>query len=384
MIYHTLKFILNSKIVNKIRVLILGFFSVLSVTVSSVLVVLITKYVVNALDTSTEPKTLYIVIVSLLSVLFLTLLMESYFKSMFMLEVVKIRFKFLTDVGVSATEVEYEKTESKEYLATLNKAKNNSSNNSIGIAGFLITGHNILINLSKLISYSVILASLNIVLPFSIVLIVILTTVFNVKLGKLVYRQEIVIGEIYREKSYYIDSIYDYRTAKEYRLYSFDTLILDKINSTIERIFSKTKKNERSIFKYDVFKNIILLLFALSVIVICVNMLYFSEINLGEFTLYITSISLVATLINEFSKNYMLLKNRAVDVCLLEDVINDSQNSEEECGVDIDSVDKIEFVDVYFKYPNAIEYALENISLVLDNNNKYVIVGENGSGKKHL
>lgn len=41
----------------------------------------------------------------------------------------------------------------------------------------------------------------------------------------------------------------------------------------------------------------------------------------------------------------------------------------------------IEFKNVFFKYANSNNYALENISILIESNKSYAIVGENGSGK---
>lgn len=42
---------------------------------------------------------------------------------------------------------------------------------------------------------------------------------------------------------------------------------------------------------------------------------------------------------------------------------------------------KIEFKNVYFKYPGSDEYALKNFSMELNIGEKLAIVGMNGSGK---
>lgn len=42
---------------------------------------------------------------------------------------------------------------------------------------------------------------------------------------------------------------------------------------------------------------------------------------------------------------------------------------------------RIEFRDVYFKYPNAEEWALKHVNLTIDQGTSLVVVGKNGSGK---
>ena len=48
------------------------------------------------------------------------------------------------------------------------------------------------------------------------------------------------------------------------------------------------------------------------------------------------------------------------------------------------SIEKIDFVDVSFKYPTNENYALKHISFSVNKGEKIAIVGENGAGKTTL
>lgn len=50
----------------------------------------------------------------------------------------------------------------------------------------------------------------------------------------------------------------------------------------------------------------------------------------------------------------------------------------------IDSIYKIEFKNVYYKYPSSNQYSLKNINMKIDSNEKILILGKNGSGKTTL
>nr|WP_236887070.1 ATP-binding cassette domain-containing protein [Clostridioides difficile] len=50
----------------------------------------------------------------------------------------------------------------------------------------------------------------------------------------------------------------------------------------------------------------------------------------------------------------------------------------------IDSIEKIEFKNVFFKYKKEQDYILKNINLVLEKGTSFAIVGLNGSGKTTL
>lgn len=50
----------------------------------------------------------------------------------------------------------------------------------------------------------------------------------------------------------------------------------------------------------------------------------------------------------------------------------------------LDEIEKLEFKDVSFKYPNSQSYSLKNVSFVLNKGEKLGIIGSTGSGKTTL
>lgn len=48
------------------------------------------------------------------------------------------------------------------------------------------------------------------------------------------------------------------------------------------------------------------------------------------------------------------------------------------------TIEKVEFIDVSFKYPGSEKYALKDINVVLDGKKNYAVVGKNGAGKSTL
>ena len=50
----------------------------------------------------------------------------------------------------------------------------------------------------------------------------------------------------------------------------------------------------------------------------------------------------------------------------------------------VSKIEKIEFINVSYKYKNAAGYALKNISLEISEDEKVAIIGINGSGKSTL
>ncbi len=83
----------------------------------------------------------------------------------------------------------------------------------------------------------------------------------------------------------------------------------------------------------------------------------------------------------------VILQSIVKGAAFLEDVNafeNLSEQRRPNKPVKIDSVDKIEFRNVSFKYPGTENYILRGLNLTLESGKSYALVGENGSGKTTL
>ena len=82
--------------------------------------------------------------------------------------------------------------------------------------------------------------------------------------------------------------------------------------------------------------------------------------------------------------NYASLKETAVFIDQLQNILNIPEVSDQGQKIDFDQLKQIEFRDVSFKYPNANRYALKNLSFTINAQENIAIVGYNGAGKTTL
>ena len=160
---------------------------------------------------------------------------------------------------------------------------------------------------------------------------------------------------------------------------------IDKINSTVDykikekkSVIKKNTKRDILIFVFFSFMNLIVN----SLIIVCI---IYNKLTIGDYTYYSTIIgnlknsaeqliSIVSNLV--ISKNKV--KNYTKYLYNLKDEINAGKKGKP------DSIEEIEFVHVFFKYPNSSTFVLNDICLKIKANEKIAIAGINGAGKTTL
>ncbi|NLY20014.1 MAG: ABC transporter ATP-binding protein [Tissierellia bacterium] len=119
-------------------------------------------------------------------------------------------------------------------------------------------------------------------------------------------------------------------------------------------------------------------------------LLYTNVIEASQFFLYITSTITLMTILQttfiQLSDIKKESKRLSYYIELMEEKAGFSKEGIDEglrTKLNTDSF-KIDFVNVYFKYPESETYVLENFNLSINAGEKMAIVGENGSGKSTL
>jgi ABC-type multidrug transport system fused ATPase/permease subunit len=107
------------------------------------------------------------------------------------------------------------------------------------------------------------------------------------------------------------------------------------------------------------------------------------EFTLGDYTAILLTLSRMDAIINALIDFPRRILPQALDAENYVDFIN-TPDVEKTAEEHINSIETIEFENVFFKYPGTESYILENICFKLIAPQKYAIVGVNGAGKSTL
>lgn len=185
-----------------------------------------------------------------------------------------------------------------------------------------------------------------------------------------------------RQFKYFQDLTQDFKNAKDVRIYKMSDYIIGRINhfhDSVNKIFNKMFLKQR---RHDGFSAVAIQAQTMAAYGFAVWSVFHGAITIGDFTMYISAA-------NQFSNAATQTLTKLVDLHMLGKVLQDYLKFERlpnrqwngtKAVEAVDSV-KIEFKNVWFRYPNAEDYTLKNVSLTIDHGEKISVVGRNGAGK---
>ncbi len=379
-----LKFLFANNGIKKKKLIIFGILQQISKVFIIIIPIMLSKYVIDSLVHKKDIKEIIIFLALVIALYILILILNTYAKQMYVVYVVKFRFDFLKLVGTKSTKVAFKNLEDKSYLKLLEASRIYSSNNSSGIAKYMFNLADIFGLFFTLIMYIIFLTSINWGLLIISIPIFCISTLTNMKISSVVFLSKKSIIELEREKEYFRELIYDYRYAKELRLYEFDIIIINKIHDLVCNIKVETNRYENYKLKYRLVNNFFLLAFNACVVSYLIYGLNIDSLTLGSFTIGVSIIIAYSLAVNTLAEKIGEFKNNTLEITDMADFFALSNEYISSDGKIIDEIKKISFHDVSFKYPNGSDYVLNNVNFEISCEDKVAIVGLNGAGKTTL
>ncbi|OAB43502.1 ABC transporter ATP-binding protein [Paenibacillus glacialis] len=161
----------------------------------------------------------------------------------------------------------------------------------------------------------------------------------------------------------------------------FKTTIINDFNTFLKEDKKIRKKFSVQSSMTNVLENIVSYGFQIYILIKVVS----RNLTLGDLTLFISTLSNFQNSIQNILSSISSLYYDALYIQNLFSLLGrETPNKEVASTTYPTHFEKIEFQNVYFKYPGREEFVLKNISFVLSAKKSYSIVGLNGSGKTTL
>lgn len=187
-----------------------------------------------------------------------------------------------------------------------------------------------------------------------------------------------------RKKDYYNNAFYDNNIQFEIKLNKLTDFFLGRYKEIWQRLYKKrTKAGILHTLRISFFlllnflSELLMLLFSVQGVIA-------KEIGIGNLQYNISMVARLREQSIELIKNVNWLMVNNVRLKSLQEFIA-MKPEYEQCGKRIPSSNpRIEFCDVYFRYPNCEDYVLKNCSFVIEPHERIALVGQNGSGKSTI
>ncbi len=230
--------------------------------------------------------------------------------------------------------------------------------------------------------------------PFISLLVIIGLVFFNIVVSSMLSKKaKIKTAEGYQKKmsverslNYYVDKVFsDIRFGKDIRIFQMADYILSSYTKRLEssiifynEFYDDVSKNKES------FSKILIFLIQSVAYVIIIIKVYAKSISIGTLSRYVGVILLFHKSIGEWIEINQKISLQVEFIKIFDDFL-DLKNNKESGNRKIQFFDEkkyvIEFHNVSYRYENAEQYTLKNISCRFDFCSTVGIVGCNGAGK---
>ncbi len=185
-----------------------------------------------------------------------------------------------------------------------------------------------------------------------------------------------------RKFKYTTDISNDFANAKEVRLYHMSDWIAQNVNDCMKEHRAIHSAIQWCTFKVGTCHNFLNLLRDGFAYIYLIVLFFRGEMTAGDFMLYFTAITSLSNTLTGFADHFNNIHKYDLQVTELRksEKITSSRNRGKGIPVPHDRID-IEFKNVSFRYPNAENDTIRNISFRIRPGKKVALVGINGAGK---
>lgn len=238
-------------------------------------------------------------------------------------------------------------------------------------------------NIIEIISNAIAIIALNIWIFLSILISSIPIFLIKIKYGRGSWGLDVAKGSVRRD--YWNTSWYlkEERYLEEIRIFGSGQFLMKRINKLYDSFLSLQKKQEKNKFFQSILASLFSLLVFITSEIYIIFLTISQKITLGSLSFYDGRIYRLSDNLQSFFKNLgvsyedLLYVNDLFEVLELKNKIKNAHKT-----VNLqNNPHKIEFKNVWFKYPNSKTYALKNFNLTIDPREKVALIGENGGGK---
>lgn len=343
---------------------------------------LLPKYIIDELMNSAKAVRLFVLVGVFLVSVFLLGFIKSWAQKNTNIENEFTIKNMEKNVSRKCTQIRFECFEKQEIINLSEKARR-----SIGYIG----GVNGFISLIRLIISSVIticgfiylIFDMTPLLIFIMPFCILVNPIISSKINKL--NREYYVKTVPQDRQYahYFGNMIDFKYGKDVRIFGMQNLFVSKAEELSEQLKEFYNEKSSKVIKLNCLKTA----FEYAQLLILYGYIIYNVLNnqiaVSDFVMCVTAVSSLSSGLGNLINSILTLCDYARQT---HDYYNYMQMSNiiEEGITTINDIEEIRFENLYFKYPDADEYVLQNINFTIRKGERIALVGLNGAGKSTL
>lgn len=301
---------------------------------------------------------------------------------------ISYRMKYLQLLSDKTIDTDFENIDGPEGQEKFMKADMAVRTNSSATEAIIKTSVQLFSNMLGFILYSCIITSVHpLILAFLII-----SSLINYFMGKYIndfeHKNKDNIAKTDRKLEYILDKTGEFKSAKDIRLYEMFTWFKDIFRSLRKKMVHFEMKNIYHRYLGNFVDGMLILLRDGLIYGFLIYSILYKGMTLGNFVLYFGAVAGFSSWMSGIVKNLNSLNSMSLDICDFRDYLEMKDNMNREAGVKLPEPSEIPFdielKNLYYKYPGAKDYTINNVNLHIKKGEKIALVGVNGAGKTTL
>lgn len=324
-------------------------------------------------------KTTWIILISVFITTIIVFL-QRYTYGLTSIRFMTFRMEKKEQLSSKTMDIDFKYLEDPYILDAYSRAIHSCTSWNTGMEGMLRATTELLLSIISAVGYIYILVTLDWFICLGLIVTCIIYHFIQAKINEIdvKYREE--VSTCTRKAQYYSDIMTEPGCGKEIRMFRINSFFLKKykdVENNLIALRKSTLKEKRFLLAFSTFIDFVNVAVFFSYLIFKATT---KEINAGSFVMYITTFTNFSTWFSEILSSISELIRTSKDTDDFRNIM-DLPPIEDKNKVSIDTIDSIEFCNVWFKYENATEFTLKNISFTINKNESISLVGSNGSGK---
>jgi ATP-binding cassette subfamily B protein len=301
---------------------------------------------------------------------------------------ITVRCAIVAAISKKSCTTSYPNTADEKFIKLRSKSNQAVQGNREATEAIWNTLTSLLKNVIGFAIYILMLSSLD----FRLILIILVTALVgyfvNKHLNGYGYRHREEEGEISGKLWYQISQAKNYSAAKDIRIFGMKPW-MEEVSAKAMAAFTAFHKRANSIYIWGSILDLVLALLRNGLAYTYLIYLVLNNgLSVAEFLLYFSAVGGFTAWVSGMLSNLTTLYRQSLDISTVRDFLEYPEpfafENGEKLSVSMNTQHELRLENVSFKYPEAQEYTLKNISLTIYPGEKLAVVGLNGAGKTTL